>query len=112
MAQRVRRGYIAAMRRSTVFRLLGAVLVIGIGAYTAFWWIAAGKIADAATAWRDTVRAEKIDASWQGLRIAGYPFSFRIELSSVTVRSGATDPPIELTAPTVWASVRPWSLHT
>ena len=41
------------MRRPTVFGLVGAVLVIGIGAYTAYWWIAAGKIENAATAWRE-----------------------------------------------------------
>ena len=99
------------MRRSTVFRLLAAVLVIGIGAYSAFWWIAAGKIEDAATAWRDTAHQQKIDASWQGMRVAGYPFSFRLELADVSLIDGASNPPAELQAPILEASIRPWNLH-
>src|SRR5580692_4762178 len=99
------------MRRSTVFRLLAAVLVIGIGAYSAFWWIAAGKIEEAATAWRDTAHQQKIDASWQGMRVAGYPFSFRLELADVSLIDGASNPPAELQAPILEASIRPWNLH-
>jgi hypothetical protein len=105
------RGYIAAMRRSTVLGLAGAVLVIGIGAYTAFWWIAAGKIEDAATGWRETAHQQKIDASWQGMRVTGYPLSFRLELSDVALRNIATLPQVELRAPTLSANVHPWNFR-
>jgi hypothetical protein len=99
------------MRRSTVFRLLAAVLVIGIGAYSAFWWIAAGKIEEAAINWRQTAQAQKIDASWQRMRVAGYPLAFRLELGDAAVKNGATNPPAELRAPTLTASIRPWNFH-
>ena len=99
------------MRRSTVFRLVGAVLVIGVGAYSAFWWVAAGKIKTAASAWRESAHEQKIDASWQKLRVTGYPFSFRLELSDVALKNGGTNPPTELHAPLLWASVRPWNFH-
>jgi hypothetical protein len=99
------------MRRSTVLTLLGIVLVVAFGAYTAFWWIAAGKIADAATAWRDSVRAQKIDASWETMRVAGYPFSFRLELAGAALKNEASLPAAELQAPALDASIRPWNFH-
>ncbi len=99
------------MRRSTVFRLLGVVLVIGIGVYSVFWWIAAGKIEEAAASGRETARAQKIDVSWQNMRVAGYPFSFRLELTGIALKSGATSPPAALQAPSATASIRPWNFH-
>ncbi|HWD59585.1 MAG TPA: DUF2125 domain-containing protein [Stellaceae bacterium] len=99
------------MRRSTVFRLVGAVLVIGIGAYSVLWWIAAGKIEKAASAWRENARAQKLDAAWQGLHVAGYPLALRLDLTGVTLKDGASNPPAELQAPALSASVRPWNLH-
>ena len=105
------RRYNRTMRRSMVFRLLGVVLVIGIGSYSVFWWIAAGKIEAAATAWRETAHEQKIDASWQGMRVTGYPFAFRLELTDVALKDSATNPPAELKAPTLTASARPWNFR-
>jgi hypothetical protein len=105
------RGYNRAMRRSTVFRLAGVVLVIGIGAYSIFWWIAAGRIEDAATTWQDTARAQKIDATWQGMRVTGYPLSFHLDLSDVAIKDSAINPPAGLHAPTISAIVHPWNFH-
>jgi len=99
------------MRRSTVLGLIGIVLVIAIGAYTAFWWVAAGKIEEAATAWRDSVRSQKIDASWQTIHIGGYPFLFRLEFTGVTLKNRAVSPPAELDAPALSASTRPWNFR-
>jgi hypothetical protein len=99
------------MRRSTIFRLLGAVLVIGIVAYSAFWWIAAGKIKEGAAAWQEAAKAQKIDASWQAMRVTGYPLSFRLELTDAGLKDSATNPVTELQAPTLTASLRPWNFH-
>lgn len=99
------------MRRSTIFRLLGAVLVIGIAAYSVFWWIAAGKIEEATIAWQAAVKAQKIDASWQAMRVTGYPLSFRLELSDAGLKDGAINPAAELRAPMLTASLRPWNFH-
>jgi len=99
------------MRRSTVFRVVGAVLAIAAGGYSAFWWIAAGKIEDAATAWRESAPTQKIDASWQRMRVSGYPLSFKLELDDVMVKDSATTPPTQLRAPMLMATVRPWDLH-
>ena len=52
MLSRVNRhGYIAAMRRRSMLVGVGAVLVIGVGAYSVFWWIAAGRIKEEAAKW-------------------------------------------------------------
>jgi hypothetical protein len=99
------------MRRSTVFRLLGAVLVIGIGAYSVFWWVAADKIEDAVTAWQATAREQKIDASWQKMRVAGYPLSFRLELTDVALKNGTINPPTTIQMPMLTATVHPWNFH-
>jgi hypothetical protein len=99
------------MRRSTVLWFVGAVLVVGIGVYTAFWWIVAGKIEDAATAWRETAHAQKIDATWQKMRVTGYPLALQLDLSDVAVKDGATSPPTTFQAPLLSATIRPWNLH-
>jgi hypothetical protein len=100
------------MRRATVIRLVGAVLVIGFGAYSAYWWVAAGKIREAATAWQTAERAQKIDASWQTMQVGGYPLSFRLELGDVALKDGSSNPPVELDAPTLSASIKPWDFRS
>ena len=99
------------MRRSTVFRLAGAILVIGIGAYSVYWWVAAGKIKEAAAAWQQSQRAQKVDATWRALRVAGYPLAFRLEASNFSLKDNASNPPVELAAPTLSASLKPWNFH-
>ena len=70
------------MRRSTRLGLAAVVglLVLG-GAYTAYWWIVAGRIEDGVVAWQQSMQTRKIDASWRRLRVVGFPFHFRVELS-------------------------------
>jgi hypothetical protein len=100
------------MRRSTVFRVLGVLLVLGIGLYTAFWWTAAGRIKSEAATWRETARQQGIEASWQGIRVTGYPVSFRLELTDAAVKDSTTAPPADLQAPLLTASIHPWDFHT
>src|SRR5215469_14751 len=100
------------MRRSTVLRALGALIVRGIGGYSAFWWIAAGRIETAAAAWRDTARQQGIVASWGSTRVAGYPLSFRLELADATVKDAAASPPVDLQAPLLTATIPPWDFHS
>ena len=69
------------MRRRTRLGLVIAILLLiaGIGAYTAFWFIVAGKIEDGLKEWAQSARDQKIEASWRGLRVSGFPFAFRVE---------------------------------
>ena len=49
-------------------------------------------IKDGVAAWAQSVQTEKIDASWQQVRVAGFPTAFRIELDSAALRDGAVSP--------------------
>src|SRR5580704_1060737 len=98
------------MRRSTTIVGL-AVLIAAASAYTGFWWVAADKIKAGAIDWAQSVRQQKIDVSWQTIRVAGYPLSFRVELGGVAVHDGAMSPAGDFRATNVSASIRPWDFR-
>jgi hypothetical protein len=96
------------MRRSTrLLIILGALLVIA-GGYTGYWFIVAGRIEAGVVAWAQSVQADKVDVSWQKLRVSGFPASFRIELETATLRDNALTPSPEFRIPTVSGTARPW----
>ena len=98
------------MRRLTRFGLVALVLLLALaGAYTVFWWIAAGRIEDDIANWARTARAQKIDATWKSIAVAGFPFSFRVELDTAALRDGAVSPPPELRIPVLAGVARPWN---
>src|ERR1700740_2955849 len=78
------------MPRSTRLGLviLGALLAIA-GAYTGYWFIVAGQIKDGAAAWAQSVRSDKVDVSWQKLRVVGFPGTFEVKLEAATLRDHA-----------------------
>ena len=97
------------MRRPTRFGLaVVAVLLVLLGAYTAYWLIVARRITDGIAAWAQSERAEKIDAWWQRIGVAGYPFACRVELDNAVLRDGRLIPSPELRVPAVSATARPW----
>jgi hypothetical protein len=100
------------MRRATILRLLGVVLVVGFGVYSAYWWVAAGRIKLAAGDWARAAHDKQIDVSWQTIRVAGFPFSFRLELGDAVISDRAATPPAELRAPLLSASIWPWNFRT
>jgi hypothetical protein len=87
---------------------VGAVLLVLLGAYTAYWLIVARRITDGITAWAQTERAEKVDISWQKIGVAGFPFAWRVELDNAVLRNGHLTPSPELGVPMVSATARPW----
>jgi hypothetical protein len=106
------RSYNRAMRRPTrvaIALLLPPLLLFA--AYSAYWRITAGRIRDGLTEWAQTARAQQVDAAWKKLHIAGYPFSFRIELTDAKIKNAALSPPPQLRAPLLTGSARPWNLR-
>ena len=99
------------MRRRTGLLLVVALLLILTGGYTAFWFIAADKIEQGLREWAEMARAQKIETSWQKLRVGGFPFAFRIELSDVVLRDEASNQPREARMPVMSASAHPWSFR-
>jgi len=97
------------MSRPTRFGLaILVVLLVVLGGYTAFWLIAAGQIEDGITAWKQSMRAQKVDASWQKFRVTGFPFAFRVELEAAELRDSAVSPPPQLHIPSLSGHTRPW----
>jgi hypothetical protein len=99
------------MRRWTLPVLTAlAVLLVPIGAYTVFWLIVAARIKDGVSAWAQTAQSQKIEASWQQIRISGFPTAFRAELETADLRDGTLSPSPELHIPALSGSARPWDL--
>src|SRR5262249_3426538 len=97
------------MRRPTRLRLAFiAVLLVLLGASTAYWWIVATRISDGITAWAQTEHAEKVDVSWQKVGVTGFPLFWRVQLENAVLRDGRLTPSPELRIPTVSATARPW----
>jgi len=97
------------MRRPPRFALVvSAALLVIAGSYTAYWFIVAGQISDGVTAWAEAARADKIDVSWQKIRVTGYPTAFRVEVEATALRDDALTPPSELRVPKLAGSAHPW----
>jgi hypothetical protein len=97
------------MRRPTRLGLAAvALLLVLLGAYTAYWLIVARRITDGVAAWAQTERAEKVDISWQKIGVAGFPFTCRVALKDAVLRDGRLTPPPELRIRALSASARPW----
>ena len=101
--------YNPGMRRRTGLIFVIALLLILAGGYTAFWFVAAGKIEQRVGDWAEQARAQKIDTSWKGLRIGGFPFSSTIDMNDAVLRDEATNPATEIRMPLLSASAHPWS---
>ena len=101
------------MRRRTHLGLVIAVLLLLVvcGAYTAFWFVVAGKLEDGLTEWAQLAPAQKLEVSWRALRVGGFPLSFHIELSDAALRDGAITPPAEFHAPLLSGRTRPWNFR-
>ena len=97
------------MRRPTRLGLaVAAVLLVLLGAYTAYWLIAAKRITDRVTAWAQAEQADKIDVSWHSIGVGGFPFACRVALDNAVLRDGRLTPSPELRIPALSASARPW----
>jgi hypothetical protein len=100
------------MRRPTRLGLVAAILLLAlIGVYGAFWFIAAGRIADGIGEAADSLRAQNLDLSWKAIRVGGFPLAFRIELSGARLEDRATTPPVDVRAPLLSGSARPWNFR-
>ncbi len=99
------------MPRWTRFGLVvfAALLVLG-GGYTAFWFLVARRIETGILDWAQSQRADKIDVSWQKMRVSGYPVTFRIDLGSAVLRDRAVTPSPELHVPALSGTAHPWDL--
>jgi hypothetical protein len=96
------------MRRTKRFGLVFLALLVPVGAYIAYWRIAAARIEDGLEGWRQSAAKQQIDASWRQLRVTGFPFAFRIEIGNALLRDRAWNPAPQLRLDRLIATAHPW----
>ena len=110
LASRESGRYKAGMRRPRLALAIAAIVLLLLGgAYTAVWFVAAGRVEDGVAEAAQSLKAQNLDLSWQGIRVGGYPFSFTVTLSQARLRATASNPPAELRAPELSATTHPWN---
>jgi hypothetical protein len=99
----------ASMRRSIRIPLVTLlVLLVLAGGYAVYWRIVSGQIKQGLVAWQQSEKKNKIDASWQRLRVTGFPFAFRIEIDNATFRNHNWSPAPEIRLAHLSGAARPW----
>lgn len=96
------------MRRGPLVGII--VIVLLIGAYCAYWFIAAGRIEGGIGAWAESLRRDNAELTWRAIRVGGFPFAFDVRLSDARIRATKA-PGGELNAPVISASARPWNFQ-
>jgi hypothetical protein len=100
------------MRRPTRIGLVIAVLLIAIfGAYSACWFVVAGRIEDGVAQWAGSLREQNLDLSWRTIGFGGFPLAFRVELSDARLRGRTVASTGEVHLPLLSGSARPWNLR-
>jgi hypothetical protein len=99
------------MRRPTRLSLLFAVLLVALaGVYSAYWFVAAGRIEAGFGEWAQSLRAQNLDLSWRAIRVGGFPLAFRVELADARLRDvGSGAPNRQVSVPVLTGSARPWN---
>jgi hypothetical protein len=68
--------------------IVSVVLLLGVsGAYTGL--TTAQRIKDSLILSAEAAKDQNLDVTWQKIRVRGYPFRFRLELTGLRVRDGA-----------------------
>jgi hypothetical protein len=97
------------MRRSLRLGLwaLALLLLVVLGGYTAFWFIAAGRVEGGLGQWAQSLRDHNhLDLTWKRVAVGGFPFGFRIGLDEARLRNLASGGG-EVQMPVLMASARP-----
>jgi hypothetical protein len=100
------------MRRSMLVGIAVAVLLLAVlGIYTAYWYIAAGRLENGIGQWAQSLRPHQIDLSWHTIHVAGYPFAFRLEASDIELHDHSKVFPSDLRVPSLSASPKSWDFR-
>ena len=105
----------AAMLTYVIRRIATIVLLLLLvlfGVYTALWFFIADRMQDEIAQGAERERQNKLDISWEKLRVHGYPLAFRIEASGLRLRDLMPKRAAELRVPLVEARAAPWNFRS
>lgn len=100
-------------RRSRLTRLallvglpLLAVLVV---LYSVFWFVVAGRIAQAVADWARSMREHNLEVTWRDMTVRGFPFAFRVEMTDARLHDQTAAFTGDVQAPALSADALPWN---
>jgi len=89
------------------FPLLAVIVIL----YSVFWFVAAGRIEQAVGDWAGSMREHNLDLVWRGMRVRGFPFAFRVEMSDARLHDQTTTFTGDVQTPMLSASASPWDFY-
>lgn len=98
------------MRRIATVVLI--LLLVLFGAYTALWFYIANRMSDEIAQWAARERQNRLDVSWESLRVGGYPLEFRIAANGLQVRDLTPGRAVEIRVKLMQASAYPWNFRS
>lgn len=98
------------MRRS---RLLLPLLLLAVaavaGLYTAYWFVAAGRIRAAVMDWAEARRVAGYTVGWDGIGVGGFPFVFRVSIDAPVLGDNRAQPGWEARGARLVGEAKPWA---
>ena len=98
------------MRRSRLFLPLFLLAVAAIaGLYTAYWFVAAGRIRAAVMDWAEARRVAGYTVGWDRVGVAGFPFAFRVNIEAPVLGDNHAQPGWEARGAQLVGEAKPWA---
>jgi len=89
--------------------VVGALAVLMVAGYVAYWFITAGRLRVGLENWAAMHRAEGYDIKWARATVSGFPLAFRIALDDATLARG-NPAAYSVSTPSVFGEAAPWDL--
>lgn len=97
------------LRSIVIWTVLAAIL---IGAYGAFWWVAAERFQTAALDWIEARKAEGYTVGYSAMDRAGFPTRLRLTFHEPSIASPSNAAPLSWSSSRLLAEIAPWApLH-
>ncbi len=99
------------MRRTRLLLpLILIVAALAAGLYTAYWFVAAGRIRAAVMDWAEARRVAGYTVGWDRLGIEGFPLAFRVRIDAPVLGDNRAQPGWEARGAQLVGEAKPWAL--
>lgn len=99
------------MSRRTTFIAATISLAVLAAAYSAYWWIAAGRIADGFDRWAEERRQEGWSVSHGSVETGGFPLWIALDVANPRIEAPLPEGRWSWRGQAVQARMRPWNFH-